>query len=183
MACNYYISPDCDSLSPCSKMLFSQRTWKTYSLWVLMYFDGVCRKLLLNPHFLHCTYRSTNLLPIVRSAVKCFTELSTWLNKLFHDKLSNMVRFLHTFDGLVEFGRINVCSRHHLWLHKFCLSLVQAEACCCWHQTIAWTNVNPMKPGYNWIFHTNVVVSKMSYFVDCLLHQPAITSVVDCLLH
>ena len=154
------------------RYLVGQRTWKTYSLWVLVYFDAVCRKLLINSHCLHRTYTPTNVLPDGRSAVKCFTELSTRLNELFHDKLSNMVGFLHTFDGLVELRRINVCSSCHLWLDKFWLSLVQAEACCCWHQAIAWTNVNPMKPGYNWIFHTNVVVSKMSYLlIVCFINQ------------
>ena len=152
MACNFCISPDCDLLSPCSKMVIWSRTWKTYSLWVLVYFDAVCRKLLVNSHCLHRTYTPTNVLPDGRSAVKCFTELSTRLNELFHDKLSNMVGFLHTFDGLVELRRINVCSSCHLWLDKFWLSLVQTEACCCCHQAIAWTNVNPMRPGYNWIF-------------------------------
>ena len=172
MACNFCISPDCDMLSPCSKMVIWSRTWKTYSLWVLVYFDAVCRKLLVNSHCLHRTYTPTNVLPDGRSAVKCFTELSTRLNELFHDKLSSMVGFLHTFDGLVELRRINVCSSCHLWLDKFWLSLVQAGACCCWHQTIAWTNVNPMKPGYNWIFHTNVVVSKMSYLlIVCFINQ------------
>ena len=144
-----------------SKMLFGQRTWRTYSLWVLMYIDGVCPTLLLISHCLHRKYIPTNVIPVVRSAVKCFTELSTQLNELFH----GLVEF-----GLVEFGRINMCSSCHLWLDKCWLSLVQAEACCCWYQAIAWTNVNPTKPGYNWIFYTSVVVSKMSYFDDCLLH-------------
>ena len=134
------------------KCLVGQRTWKTYSLWVLVLFDAVCRKLLVNSHCLHRTYTPTHVLPVVRSAVKCFTELSTRLNELFHDKLRNMVGFLHTFDGLVQLRRINVCSSCHLWPDKFWLSLVQAEACCCWHQAIAWTNVNPMRPGYDWIF-------------------------------
>ena len=35
------------------RSLVGQRTWKTYSLWVLMYFDAVCRKLLVNSHCLH----------------------------------------------------------------------------------------------------------------------------------
>ena len=95
-----------------------------------MYIDTVCRILLLNSHCLHRTYTPTDVLPVVRSAVKCFTELATRLNELFHDKLSNMVGFLDTFDGLVELGRINMCSNCHLGLDKFWLSLVQAEACC-----------------------------------------------------
>ena len=79
-----------------------------------MYFDAVCRKLLVNLHCLHRTYTPTNVLPNRRSAVKCFAGLSTRVNELFHDKLSNVVGFLHTFDGLVGLGRINVCSSCHL---------------------------------------------------------------------
>ena len=61
------------------------------------------------------------MLPDGRSAVKCFTELSTRLNEFFHDKLSNMVGFLHTFDGLVELRRINVCSSCHFdWINFGC---------------------------------------------------------------
>ena len=108
------------------RWLVGQRTWKTYSLWVLVYFDAVCRKLLVNSHCLHPTYTPTNVLPDGQSAVKCFTQLSTCLDELFHDKLSDMVGFLHTFDGLVELERINVCSSCHLWQDIFWLSLVQA---------------------------------------------------------
>ena len=58
-----------------------------------MYIDAVFCELLLNAHGLYCIYTSWNMVPVVWSDVKCFTELLTQLDKLFHDSLCGMVGF------------------------------------------------------------------------------------------